>query len=93
MKLKFVCVVTFLLFIFNGLFPQTPPQPEPAMGSSLDDKNNNGITDAFEASDVNAPDSTGPGSPVDEIKRREGHLNLHGEHGKELDRGASPHAH
>ncbi len=69
---------------------------DPAFGYTIKDKNNDGITDAFQqpqtpASDtLNLSKAMGPGG---EERKREGHLNEHGEHGKQLDRGASPHAH
>ncbi|OGS36594.1 MAG: hypothetical protein A2293_15220 [Elusimicrobia bacterium RIFOXYB2_FULL_49_7] len=68
----------------------------PATGYDLSDKDGNGITDAFEipgdllGAGASTPDSVGQSG---EVRTRSGHRNLHGEHGHELDRGESPHAH
>ncbi|OGJ91772.1 MAG: hypothetical protein A2268_08115 [Candidatus Raymondbacteria bacterium RifOxyA12_full_50_37] len=98
--LKKIALSGFLIII-SGLLPvfsQNTPDASntKTFGYVIDDKNNNGITDIFETDSLPKADSSAntvnPG-PVDEIRQRWGHRNLHGQHGKEFDRGESPHAH
>ena len=94
-------IVIFLVVLFSltaaGVDSQqgaVQPAATPASGYSLDDKDGNGITDAFESVPPDTAKGSTPalGQPAD-VQQREGHRNYHGLHGRELDRGESPHAH
>lgn len=69
-------------------------QDSSSSGYGLADADNNGITDAFEnaPADTSVRNQDSLGRPVD-VKQRMRHATDHGGHGKELDRGESPHAH
>lgn len=84
------------ILIFSFSTAATPDSTGSVNGYSLEDKNNNGITDSFEQPQGSPADSVNQGltaGQAGEVRKREGHRNNHGEHGKELDRGSSPHAH
>jgi hypothetical protein len=91
--------ITFLLtffFIADAENGTQDPSAQPGYGYSVGDIDNNGITDAFDSPSPGTIDSTGQKSasdPNQEPRRRSGHKNLHGQHGKEVDRGQSPHKH
>ena len=94
--------LSFVFFLLSVILPvclvgaTNNESATPAFGYTIEDKNNDGITDAFQQNaspstdSLNMNNAIGPGG---EERQREGHLNAHGEHGKQLDRGASPHAH
>jgi hypothetical protein len=87
-------ILAVLAFSFDVLAAGDSTRTQPN-GYALTDKNNNGITDAFEQA-PQGPDSLLQAQPADagaDARKREGHKNYHGQHGKELDRGTSPHSH
>jgi hypothetical protein len=93
--------VIFSILVFSAFYAYGAPAATASgttantpSGYSLDDKDGNGITDAFESVPPDTAKGSTPalGQPAD-VQQREGHRNYHGLHGKELDRGESPHAH
>lgn len=85
-----ICLIATALFSQKAM-----DSSQTVFGYTVQDKDGDGITDTFQqgtsASDsAQAVQEMGSGN---EMRKREGHLNAHGEHGKQLDRGASPHQH